>query len=444
LKIYRSRHCNFSVPDDWVQEDAFNFHEDSPREGRMHAGMVERWLGKPQAPGEIVARYLEIFPHLFREFELLEGPREEDGAVGLRYRWRDADDVPLFQTTIVRSSGPLLCELTLSRLAEEDLARELLLKEIGATFRLHPLPHLDRCTSTKVVALPEERSTDRRNNSFPHLCISLDVPEGWQPGEVGNSVILDGGRSRISIRRSLLTGGDPDVWLSSRLHGFQERGDMLLAQEKGETLAGDVFAALLYDLNSGHSSWKTESASRKLEVFLDGPQPLIWSLEGNAYQVETTKPLLEELLREHSFLPPSEWELRPEEAWIGCRLYGPWTAPDASVYLLADGEDFSLIHLDLQELPAPINLRNNAERITGPLDAGFESIHRKRYGIVDFQDFPSLNYLCDGTNSEDRAVSVRAVWIETPTQLYSVFVQCTDRSEATRIFAMIRDSIRMS
>jgi len=409
----------------------------------MTAGMIERWLDKPQGAPDIVEYYAEVFPHLHQDFELLEGPWELGNGRALRYRMRDSDDVPLFLTTIVQTIGPLLCEMTLSRLAEEDPARDLLFREIGETFQLNPLPHLENCTRQEVLHLPQERPAEERGLSSPHLCISFDLPTGWQLKEEGDTLALDGDNTRIRIERSFAWGKDPDLWLNSRVHAFQKNGNRVLGFGKGETEGGDAYAILLQDLSQGHSSWKTESASRRLEVFLDGPQALLWTLEGNQYQIESKRPLLDELLRNFTFLSPDQWELRLPDSWIDCCLHGPWTVPDRGIYLRADEEDFSLIHLDAQNLPSPIGLRNNGEQIVAPLDAGFESIHRHKHTIADFMNHPSLNYACDGTNSDGKAVSVRAMWIETPENLYSLFIQCTNRSEANKLLEIIRNGIHL-
>ncbi len=448
MKTYRSRHCSFSAPDDWVEEPPFGFCEDSQREGRMSAQVLERWLESPAEARVLISARLELLPQMLSEFKLLEEPGPAAGQPSgqtFRYRYRDENDVPLIQRLVIRSQGPVVCEFTLSCLDEPEPPRDDLLDKMAATFALNELPHLASCRSAEVLAIaprPADAPPLGPCTELPGLCISIPVPDRWRLTDERSSAVLDDGQSQIRVSRELRYGGDSDVWFTTRQHHVQDSGGRLAASQRGELEDGRSFAALLYEEGGTVSTWRTEASSCFLEALLEGPQPLVWTVTGNQYAVNQARPMLEQLIAATTWLVSSRWETDVPEPWVDLVLRGAWKPMDTGLYVNT-AQGFSLVSLSEQQVPAPVGLGKNEEAMVNSLRNGFAEVYEERHAQADHDGLPSLSYAGDGTNEDNVPVAIRAMWIETPKALYTIFIQSTDSAVATTLFDETRNGLRI-
>jgi hypothetical protein len=179
-----------------------------------------------------------------------------------------------------------------------------------------------------------------------------------------------------------------------------------------------------------------------LEVYIDGAQPLLWSATGNQHAVQRARPVLEELVHTTTFLDPAEWQTRVPEPWVQLCLSGPWRPEDIGLYANTHA-GFTMLYLTVQDLPAPLDLRRNEEAMVASINSGFSRVRESSSAHADFGKLPSLSFSAEGTSAEGDGVSVRAMWLATPRQLYSILVQATERRVATTLFAEVRTGLRI-
>jgi hypothetical protein len=418
----------------------------------MSAQVLERWLDRPTSAEHLIRERRQLLPHMLPELRVLEEPSHVEvhssgSGCTMSYCFRDGDDVPLRQRMVLLSQGPLQCELTVTRIDEPDPARDALMQQIASTFTLLDLDHISTCTPEEVVNIKPAASLEGSQATarpFPRLCTSLPTPQGWSLVDDGDSVTFDSGQSRIRVCRELQFGGDPEVWFTTRLHHVQDTKGRVVAYQRGELDDGRTYASLLYEEGGTVSTWHTEAASCILELMIDGDQPLVWTVTGNEYGVKTARPILENLVASTASLDPAEWQTRIAEPWLDLTLHGDWKQMDTGLYVkVEDDQVFRLIYLVAQDLESPVGLRKNEETMVSSVSSAFSEIHSQQHAFTEHRGLPELSYAADGSNSEGLELAVRALWVDAPRKLYTLFVQSTNSSAATSLFSEARAGLQI-
>lgn len=443
MKRFESRYCAWEAPSDWEPEPPAGCSEPGGAEGRMRVQVVESWLPEPASAHEKATRHLESLPHLLHKFEMIdEGPAEGDGdRYRLRYRYlSDVGDMTL-ETRLVVVHGPLACEMTMSRVDEDDDERQRILEAIGQSLELERVEFLSNVLDIDLLdpSILAEGAPGSRT-AFPHLCSELTPPPDWQLGDDPLHVAFELGAATIRGRR-VFGGIDADKWLEKEMESLRGDSSLLLNSRAGELNQGVPYAAVLADPSGAERRWSSAAELRSLAFLLDGPQPIEWRLRCPKDEFERHHPTLQRLVKSCSYLDPKDWLTSPPEPWLDVTLTGGWRAEGDGVYVDIDS---GFVFLYLNRLPCKVPLDHLASSIADNLRSSMITVedHSEARGL--WNRLESYRYAADGTLEDGRQLSLRTVWIAFEQEVYCVLVQSTETSRAESVFTQVLQGLRIA
>lgn len=449
MNRYESDYCSYQAPSEWVPDPPFGFCEPGGAEGRMRVQLIETWLATPRSAADHAGLQKEALPHLLQEFELVDEGSYQPSGPGdghfLRYRYFSDEGDTTIETRIILTRGPLLCELTLTRLGEGDEESARILNAIGRTLTLQNTDFLEKTQSLPLMS--EAVGTDAPNTTresrlrFPRSCVSVPQPEGWEVAEDDGDVVFTQGGSTIRLHRHLGGLGDAGTWLRERMKGLQQSGSSLLGSEDGELTNGSSYAALLSDPAAMGRSWNSAAEKRALHVFVEDQQPLEWSLLCPRESFEVSHPVLQRLVAGTELLDPSDWETKLAEPWVDLTLTGGWRAEGDGLYAKTDGP---FVFLYLSRLPCKAPLDVLSPSIVDNIRQGVQTVvaEDEAHGLWHQKD--SFRYSLDGVLEDGREVFVRTVWVIFEEEVYVVMIQGLDQLDVESLLKHLLEGLRIA
>jgi hypothetical protein len=384
---------------------------------------------------------------VLQEFELVdEGDFRVEGAGEahrLRYRYFSDDGDMTFETKVIATQGPLVCELTLTGLDGPDEERDKLFDAIIKTFSLHDMDFLAKPESIQL--LPKAAASDGTISaadglSFPRACVALQPPKGWDQSEKDGDAIFTLGNARIRLHRPL-KGQDANTWLMGKMAVLQESGSRLLASENGETWNGSSYTAVLFDPGGAQRTWDSAAEARILNVLVEDQQLLERTLECPRDSFASSHPAFQQAIVETRFLEPGHWQTKLAEPWTDLTLEGGWRAEGEGLYVNMD-HGFVFIHLSA--LPCKVPLDHLSPAVLENVRGGFETIHDEDQALGRWHEMDSFRLSLEGEKEGGQRVHVRTAWIAFDEKIYSVMVQGVIQGTVDSLFTRVLEGLRIA
>jgi hypothetical protein len=448
LNRYESDYCSYQAPSEWVPEPPFGFSEPGGKEGRMMVQLLEIWLASPRSAEDYAAQQKEALPHLLQEFDLVdEGPYQVEGARNgryLRYRYFSDDGDTTIETRIVATQGPLLIEMTLTRLDEMDAEKERLLGAIAKTLTLRNTEFLAKTEPIVLLQQPEDERAERPDGprlEYPQSCVSIIRPEGWEVSENDADVVLERSGATIRIRRLFGDRCDSTIWLKETMKELQGSGSALLASEEGELGSGASYQAILCDPGGTQRKWATAAESRVLLAHVHDQVPIEWSLRCPKETFTALHPVVQDLILRSSSLETERWQTKLVEAWGDLTLHGGWRSEGDGLYVNMDD---GFIFLHLSALPSKVPLDHLSPSVVENVRGGFSEVISEDQALGLWRQMDSFRLSLEGQREDGQRVHVRTVWIAFDETIYSVMIQGNGKAQVDTLFTNVLDGLRIA
>jgi hypothetical protein len=417
----------------------------------MGAQILERCLANAPSAESYAREQKVVLAGFYAGFELVEeGPQKLEG-IGegyfLSFRFLDEEKSACRGKTFYFTCGPLISQLLLTGQAEPDPQRDHLFDAIGKTFSFRQIDFLLGAKAggltSEILRTPQvdtARVWPGPWREFPFAGVSVPVPSGWEIGEAAGVIQFQRGKAEIRLHREIGENRELNPWFARRLSDMQHSGDRLLGVEHGAAAMG-VYVAILYEEKGTVRTWKTAATARSLSLFMEGRQPLVWTLRAPESVFSEPQRLFESMVAATRFLGPAEWETRLPFPWAGFVLKGPWEVHGPGFYARL-GERPLLVQAS--EVPSDLPLVKIRPSVLNSLRRDFDPVRgqeRENLGLLKRRE--AFRYFFDGVDEKGRPVSIRLLCVNSRNTLFQLAVRGAEAAEVEPLFLGLVEAMQL-
>jgi hypothetical protein len=449
LNRYESSYCAFEVPSTWESDSPFSFTYRIEGQGCWSASIKENWLAASSG-AEFVRLQGDWLRSQEEEIVVLEERSHPVNGPGqgrffaLRLIDDEGESVKIW--LIYLSLGPLVCELELSGPLQLESETDRAFSLIANSFSLRNtgfFAELERnFQPERLIDLQNPFTRQEQTNRliFPFVCLAVVQVSGWDATEIAGGPVFRRHGAEIFVQRIQGNEGDPGNWFSSKMKQLMDEGSALLKYERGEFDSRE-YVAVFYEAGGATRRWRTSGIRRSIEVFVEGQQPLLWTLSAAASAIWDLRAVLAGLISSAKFIPEPDWKLLVHEDWASMILEGPWYSEGKGIYRY-EGEAPILLHLRSQHLERP--LADLQQPIIEALESGlpFGSLRSADELLGSWRGRDILHYTVDGRTTEGEPLSVRAIWLVNHKFLYHIFSFGPNRASIEDLMLRVIESLR--